>query len=106
MNQRIIYLIVIALLSFNWVFAQNMQISGVVTDAKSQEPLIGVKVLQKGTTHGVVTNLDGEFSIAIPAGAILEISYIGYVAQTFVVKTNEKLFVQLSSVTKELDEVN
>ena len=105
MNQRIIYLIVIALLSFNWVFAQNMQISGVVTDAKSQEPLIGVKVLQKGTTHGVVTNLDGEFSIAIPAGAILEISYIGYVAQTFVVKTNEKLFVQLSSVTKELDEV-
>ncbi|KAA6321630.1 TonB-dependent receptor SusC, partial [termite gut metagenome] len=58
--------------------AQNRQITGTVFDAGSEKPLIGVSVVVKGTPRGTVTGLDGQFAIDVPAGSVLELSYIGY----------------------------
>ncbi|MBX7224457.1 MAG: mucoidy inhibitor MuiA family protein [Chitinophagales bacterium] len=55
------------------------QVSGIVTDASTGEPLIGVSVIVKGTSIGTVTDIDGQYSIAIPLeGTALKFSYIGF----------------------------
>ena len=63
------------------LFAQGtIAVSGRVTDETGQ-PMIGAGVVQKGTTNGTVTDLDGSYSITVPNGAILEFSSVGYVTQ-------------------------
>ena len=60
------------------VIAQsNITVKGMVVDVNG-EPLIGVTILEKGTTNGTITDFDGKFVIQASAGATLEISYIGY----------------------------
>jgi len=67
------------------VFGQNL-ISGKVLDEATNEPMIGVTVLVKGTSTGTVTDLDGTFQISASMGSSLVISYMGYVEQE--VKSN------------------
>ena len=63
------------------LFAQQITVSGNVKDS-SGEPVIGASVLVKGTTNGVITDFDGNFSIAnVEDGSQIEVSYIGYVTQ-------------------------
>ena len=58
-------------------FAQNVTITGVVKD-QSGEPLIGVNVMEKGTTNGSITDVDGKYSVSVKGGkTILVFSYIG-----------------------------
>lgn len=62
-------------------FAQNVTITGVVKD-QSGEPLIGVNVMEKGTTNGSITDVDGKYSVSVKGGkTILVFSYIGYISQ-------------------------
>lgn len=56
--------------------------TGQVVDAKG-EPLIGVSILEVGTTNGTITDIDGNFTLSVNEGATLEISYIGYKTQTY-----------------------
>ena len=63
------------------MFAQSVAVTGTVIDADNNEPLIGVSVLEVGTTNGVVTDLDGNFALKVAAGATLQLSYVGYEAQ-------------------------
>lgn len=86
---------------------QTRQLSGQVLDAASGEGLAGVTVLVKGTTNGASTNMDGQFTLNVPAtGEVqLTISYIGYVTQTVTAKDQSNLKVRLASDTKALDEV-
>ena len=63
------------------MFAQSIAVTGTVIDADNNEPLIGVSVLEVGTTNGVVTDLDGNFALKVAAGATLQLSYVGYEAQ-------------------------
>ncbi|MDR1454689.1 MAG: TonB-dependent receptor [Tannerella sp.] len=56
------------------------QVAGTVTDAAG-EPVIGANVLEKGSTNGVVTDVDGNFSLTVADNAVLQISYIGYITQ-------------------------
>ena len=58
-------------------FAQNVKVSGVVSD-ENGEPLMGAAVLVKGTTTGTTTGLDGDFNLEYPQGATLTVSFIGY----------------------------
>lgn len=60
------------------MYAQAQKVTGLVLDAKTQEPLIGVSVLELGTTNGVVTDLDGNFTLSVQPNAKLQLSYIGY----------------------------
>lgn len=61
-------------------FAQTVKVSGTVVDETGLS-VIGAGVIQKGTTNGVATDLDGKFTINVPAGAILEFSALNYVTQ-------------------------
>lgn len=60
------------------IVAQNNAYSGKVVDATTNEPLIGVSILEKGTGNGVITDIDGNFNIQTPPDATLVFSYIGY----------------------------
>ena len=59
------------------VSAQEVNVSGVVTDATG-ETIIGASVVEKGTTNGTVTDIDGKFTLKVKKSAQLEFSYIGY----------------------------
>lgn len=61
-------------------FAQKITISGEVVDSQN-EPIIGASVLEKGTTNGIITDLDGKFSLSVSPASTLVISYVGYKSQ-------------------------
>ena len=75
------------ILAFSLLFCVNMfaqervTVTGVVTDA-SDYPLVGVGVVQQGTTNGVITDIDGRYSIEVPAGSVIEFSCLGYNSAT------------------------
>ena len=72
------------------MMAQTKTITGVVVDATG-EPVIGASVLEVGTTNGTITDVDGNFTIQVPVGAKLEVSYIGYKTQQIVVGASNNL---------------
>jgi Outer membrane receptor proteins, mostly Fe transport len=76
-------------------FAQQLSVSGLVSDT-SKEPLIGVSVLEKGTSNGTITDIEGRFSLNTKENAVLVFSYVGY-------KTMEKKVTSQMSVTLQED---
>ncbi|GHT35392.1 hypothetical protein AGMMS49574_24700 [Bacteroidia bacterium] len=60
----------------------SVKVKGVVTSEADGFPLTGVNVVQKGSTNGVVTDLDGNFELTVPVGSVIEVSYIGFIPQT------------------------
>lgn len=84
------------------VMAQSA-VTGSVIDV-NQEPLIGVNVVEKGTTNGTITDFDGNFTIEVKEGAVLVFSYIGYLSQE-VVAGNKKLEITLLEDSEMLDEL-
>lgn len=83
---------------------QKKQISGVVKD-QSGEPVIGAAVVEKGTTNGTVTDLDGRFSLSVTDNSLIEISYIGYKTQSVKPVAGQELIITLKEDTEVLDEV-
>lgn len=84
------------------VSAQEVNVSGVVTDATG-ETIIGASVVEKGTTNGTVTDIDGKFTLKVKKGAQLEFSYIGYNNVTLEAKPT--MNVVLSENAKLVEEV-
>lgn len=80
------------------------KIIGKVVDTNN-EPVIGANVAVKGTTNGVITDVDGNFTLTVPGNAILQISYIGYVAQEVKVTGQATYTIQLVEAFQKLDEV-
>src|ERR1035437_5858548 len=105
MKKRTFYLLLVALTLSGTLFAQNSTVGGVVVDKKTGDPLIGATVMQKGTSNGTVTDLDGKFTFVMPTGSVLIISYVGYTSQEFVIKENNQLRVLMVSNTENLEEV-
>lgn len=60
---------------------QQKSINGIVADEQG-EPIIGASVLEKGTTNGTITDLDGRFTLSIGKGTELIVSYVGYTTKT------------------------
>lgn len=83
--------------------SQTRKVTGIIKDATG-EPVIGANVVVAGTTNGTISDIDGAFSLDVPADAKLEISYIGYVTQVLAVKGNT-LNVVLREDAQALDEV-
>ena len=83
---------------------KTKKISGIIKDATG-EPIIGANVLVKGTTNGVITGMDGDFSLEVPDNSTLEISYIGYVTQNIPVSGKNTLNIILTEDTQKLDEI-
>jgi TonB-linked SusC/RagA family outer membrane protein len=80
------------------------KITGVVSD-ENGEPVIGANVVEKGTVNGAVTDADGNFSLNIQSGAVLKISYVGYMDQEIAVGEKTALSVRLQENLQLLDEV-
>ena len=69
------------LLIFTISTAFSQAITGVVVDAIDGTTIIGAAVIEKGTTNGVATNLDGKFSLNVSGPVVLQIRYIGYTSK-------------------------
>lgn len=83
----------------------GITVTGTVTD-ESGEPMPGVNVVVKGTTTGVVTDLDGRYSITVSGkDAVLMFSFMGYTTQELIVGDQKTIEIMLSEDTKLLDEV-
>lgn len=88
------------------VSAQNVQVSGTVTDAQTGEPLVGVNVVVEGTTVGVVTDVAGKFTVTAPdANATLVFSFVGYVTEKISIAGKSSLEVNLVPDVKALEEI-
>jgi TonB-linked SusC/RagA family outer membrane protein len=98
-----IFLVAILLLP-GIIFAQNREVRGTVTDATTGDALVGVSVVQKGTTNAAMTDLNGAFVIQAPADAVLQFSYVGYTTLEQVAQSTV-LDVELTEATTALDEV-
>lgn len=98
----------LALFTFHSAFAQNFVVKGTVVSHEDNEPLIGVTILQEGTTNGVVTDMDGNYSLEVKgaSNATLVFSYIGYAAQSHKVNASTGVLnVSLKSDAEMIDEV-
>lgn len=84
-------------------YAQSRTVTGTVAD-KAGVPVIGASVLEKGTTNGTITDLDGNFTLTVPANATLRITFIGYVSKEIKV-TSGTMNVQLEEDNVGLEEV-
>ena len=82
---------------------QAKKITGTVTDAMG--PVIGANVLEKGTTNGVITDIDGNFTLNVQPGATIVVSFIGYQPQEIVVGNQTNFKIQLKEDAELLDEV-
>ena len=81
LSMKKIYFLLVALFVSMSLLAQNRKVSGTVVDAQTGEPLIGVSILEVGTTNGMVTDLDGNFTISVSPSCKLHLSYVGYASQ-------------------------
>ncbi|MFC0875593.1 SusC/RagA family TonB-linked outer membrane protein [Saccharicrinis sp. FJH2] len=103
-KQAIILLSTLLLFSTN-IFAQTVTVTGTVTDAKDESPLPGVSILVKGTTMGVITDFDGNYSITIPsANETLVFSFIGYNTKEVTTKGQTVINVALDPKLEQLEE--
>lgn len=83
---------------------QSISVTGTVVD-QNGEPLMGVNVIEKGTTNGTMTDMDGRFTLSVPGNATLQISYIGYTTEEVVVNNQTKLNITLKEGSQNLDEL-
>ena len=83
---------------------QSISVTGTVVD-QNGEPLMGVNVIEKGTTNGTMTDMDGRFTLSVSENATLQISYIGYTTEEVVVNNRTKLDITLKEDSQNLDEL-
>ena len=91
MKVKSILALLLVVCSIGIGYAQQMTVKGQVWDEVLNEPLIGVNVTVKGTTNGVITDMDGNFSINVQKNQVLIFSFIGYKDVEIVVKPNLSL---------------
>ncbi|XOV94496.1 MAG: SusC/RagA family TonB-linked outer membrane protein [Bacteroidota bacterium] len=87
------------------VVLQGTNITGRITDNESGDGLPGVNVVEKGTSNGTITDIDGNFAITVPESATLTISYVGYEAQEISVSGKSVINIALNSDVTQLGEV-
>ena len=108
MRKSILWFVFLALLTVQSAFSQSFFVKGKVVSQEENEPLIGVSILQEGTTNGVVTDIDGNYSLEIKgtAKATLLFSYIGMQSQKHAVNAQTgTLNVHLVPDAELIDEV-
>jgi len=83
---------------------KQKRITGTVVDAKG-EPIIGANVVEKGTTNGIITDVDGKFSLNVSDNSVIQISYIGYLSQDIAIKNQKEINIRLLEDTQSLEEI-
>jgi len=105
MFTRISVLTFLGLLFISNAFAQNVTISGVVTDAADQSAIPAVSIVVKGTTTGTQTDANGRYSINAPSNSTLVFTYIGYTTREVPVTNQATLNIALQSEAQNLEQV-
>lgn len=85
-------------------FAQK-NVRGVVISSADEEPIIGATIVEKGTTNGTVSDLNGEFSLKVKNNATITVSYVGYLTQDIAVGNDSQITVKLKEDNKVLDDL-
>ena len=99
--KKVLFILLGCLLSFN-VMAQVKAISGLVTDVTG-EPVIGASVVEVGTTNGVITDIDGKFTLSVDPNGKIRVSYIGYQPQVLDVKGKNSFNIKLKEDSEMLE---
>ena len=86
------------------MFSQNKQLSGLVI-GELGDPVIGANVVEKGTTNGTITDIDGRFTLNFIEGSTIEVSFIGYIPQTMKISDQKTIKIILKEDSKALEEV-
>ncbi len=85
--------------------ANRRLVKGIIIDERG-EPIVGATIMEKGTTNGVITDMNGVFTLQIPGnGALLQVTYIGYATQEVTVKNQSDVRIVLKEDLLALDEV-
>ena len=87
------------------IMAQTINVQGTVFSKSDNQPIIGASVLEKGSSNGISTDVNGNYNIKIKKGKELIFSYIGYVQQIVKIKTDTVLNIYLEEDAKTLNEV-
>lgn len=102
---RNVFFFIILLIPMS-ILAQSIEVSGVVIDAEDQSPMIGVAVSIKGTTSGVITDVNGRYKLSsVPSNATLKFQSLGYEEIEVSVNSRSNIDVKLKVEAKYLDEV-
>ncbi len=87
------------------VCAQHVTIRGSVVSGTDNEPLIGASVVEKGTTNGTVTDVDGQFTLSVSQDAVIQVSYIGYTTQEIPTEKTTTFHIVLREDVQTLSDV-
>lgn len=82
----------------------SKRITGKVTDSKG-EPIIGANIVEKGTTNGTITDIDGKYTLNVSSSPIIQVSYIGYLTQEVSIRNKTSLDITLKEDLQALDEI-
>ena len=105
MNGRLFLLLALLLFVPLGLFAQSITVKGTVVD-ETGETVIGASVVEKGNpSNGVITDFDGQFTLTVPKGKMLVVSYVGYISQEVEAVAGEELRITLREDSQSLDEV-
>ncbi len=100
-----VLILLLSLLLGNFAMAQQTVLTGKVTDSSSGESLPGVSIVVKGTTNGTITSVDGNFTLQVNKGDIVQFSFVGYKKQEIVAQGQKNLSVALAVDNEEIGEV-
>ena len=101
---KFIWITFLFILYSNSILAQQINVTGTVIGT-DDEPIIGVSILVKGTTQGVITDLNGNYTINTNSDATLVFSYVGCITQEVAIAGRKKINITLVEDSKALDEV-
>jgi TonB-linked SusC/RagA family outer membrane protein len=105
MKRITLLLIIIFLAGLPYLAAQKISVSGIVTSREDGLPVIGASVIEAGTSNGVTTDLDGNYSIAVTEGATLRFSYLGMAPQSLKINVSGRMDVVLTPDVIAIGEV-
>ncbi len=101
---RNLLILILSFTAFS-LFAQNVEIKGVVVSGSDDYPLPGVNVVVKGTTNGTMTDIDGQFTLSAPEGSTLSISYVGFKPIEITGNSSGVMNIVIHEDTELLDEI-
>jgi len=100
-----VLILILSLLIGNFAMAQQTALTGKVTDRSTGESLPGVSIAIKGTTNGTITNMDGQFTINVKRGDVLQFSFVGYKTQEATMQGQKTLTIALDVNAEQVEEV-
>jgi len=102
--KRFVLFFLFSLFGFG-LYAQGLSVKGKITSAEDNQPLPGVSVVVKGTTQGTISDIDGNYTLTVPANGTLQFSFIGMRTQEVSVNNQTTINIRMESETIGVDEV-